>query len=105
MTESCRPPQGFVLEIAVLCCPSGRLLGLPPQCLGAWPGALGAPYWSTRLTAQIGLILSVMLALRFVSGAFFFLYIFNYDAPPWFTPVRVVHFYVGIASIPFLLAK
>jgi hypothetical protein len=66
---------------------------------------LGAPYWSTRLTAQIGLILSVMLALRFVSGAFFFLYIFNYDAPPWFTPVRVVHFYVGIASIPFLLAK
>ncbi|MEO9253961.1 MAG: molybdopterin-dependent oxidoreductase [Tepidiformaceae bacterium] len=63
------------------------------------------PYSSTRLTAQIGLILSVMLALLFVSGAFFFLYVFNYDAPPWFTPVRVIHFYVGIASIPFLLAK
>lgn len=63
------------------------------------------PYSSTRLTAQIGLVLSIMLALLFVSGAFFFLYVFNYDAPPWFTPVRFVHFYVGLASIPFLLAK
>ena len=64
-----------------------------------------APYSSTRLTAQIGLILSIMLALLFISGAFFFLYVFNYNAPPWFTPVRFIHFYVGIASIPFLLAK
>ena len=64
-----------------------------------------APYSSTRLTAQIGLILSIMLALLFISGAFFFLYVFNYNAPPWFTPVRFIHFYVGIASIPFLLGK
>jgi len=63
------------------------------------------PYSSTRLTAQIGLILTVMLALLFVSGAFFFLYVFNFDAPPWFTPVRFIHFYVGLASIPFLLGK
>ncbi|MFN0147282.1 MAG: molybdopterin-dependent oxidoreductase [Dehalococcoidia bacterium] len=63
------------------------------------------PYSSTRLTAQLGLILTVMLAAMFASGAFFFLYTFNYDLPPWFTPVRFVHFYVGLASIPILLAK
>lgn len=63
------------------------------------------PYSSTRLTAQIGVILSVMLGLLFLSGASFFLFVFNYNVPPWFTPVRVVHFYVGIASIPFLLGK
>jgi DMSO/TMAO reductase YedYZ molybdopterin-dependent catalytic subunit len=63
------------------------------------------PFTSTRLTAQLGLILSVMLALLFLSGAMFFLYTFNYDAPPWFTGVRFFHFYVGIASVPILLAK
>ena len=63
------------------------------------------PYSSTRLTAQLGLILTVMLASMFASGAFFYLYTFNYDVPPWFTPVRFVHFYVGLASIPILLAK
>lgn len=63
------------------------------------------PYSSTRLTAQLGLILTVMLALMFASGGLFYLYVFNYDLPPWFTPVRFVHFYVGIASIPILLAK
>lgn len=63
------------------------------------------PYSSTRLTAHIGLVLSVMLALMFASGAFFYLFTFNYDLPPWFTPVRFVHFYTGLASIPFLLAK
>lgn len=63
------------------------------------------PYSSTRLTAQLGLILTVMLAGMFASGAFFYLYTFNYDLPPWFTPVRFVHFYVGLASIPILLAK
>jgi hypothetical protein len=63
------------------------------------------PFTSTRLTAHLGLILSVMLALLFLSGAFFFLYTFNYDAPPWFTTVRFFHFYVGIASVPILLAK
>ncbi len=63
------------------------------------------PFTSTRLTAQLGLILTVMLAAMFASGAFFYLYTFNYNLPPWFTPVRFVHFYVGLASIPFLLAK
>ena len=63
------------------------------------------PYTSTRLTAQVGLILTLMLAAMFASGAFFYLYTFNYNLPPWFTPVRFVHFYVGLASIPFLLAK
>lgn len=63
------------------------------------------PYSSTRLTAQLGAILSVMLALMFASGGLFYLYVFNYDLPPWFTPVRFVHFYVGLASIPFLVAK
>lgn len=68
------------------------------------PGAV-PPYSSTRLTAQLGLLLSIMLALMFASGGFFYLFVFNYDLPPWFTPVRVVHFYVGLASIPILLAK
>ena len=63
------------------------------------------PYSSTRLTAQLGLILTLMLAAMFASGAFFYLYTFNYDLPPWFTPVRFVHFYVGIASVVILAAK
>lgn len=63
------------------------------------------PYSSTRLTAHLGLVLTVMLALMFGSGAFFFLFTFNYNVPPWFTPVRFFHFYTGIASIPILLAK
>ncbi|MGE0135460.1 MAG: molybdopterin-dependent oxidoreductase [Dehalococcoidia bacterium] len=63
------------------------------------------PYTSTRLTAQLGLVLAVMLALMFASGALFFLFVFNYNLPPWFTAVRFVHFYTGIASIPILAAK
>ena len=63
------------------------------------------PYTSTRLTAHVGLVLSLMLAALFASGAFFFLFTFNYDVPPWFVPVRFLHFYVGLASIPFLIAK
>ena len=63
------------------------------------------PYSSTRLTAQLGTALLVMLALLFASGGFFFLYTFNYNLPPWFTPVRFIHFYVGLASIPFLIGK
>ncbi len=63
------------------------------------------PYTSTRLTAHIGLVLSAMLAALFASGGFFFLFTFNYDLPPWFVPVRFLHFYVGLASIPFLVAK
>ncbi|MFN8584898.1 MAG: molybdopterin-dependent oxidoreductase [Dehalococcoidia bacterium] len=63
------------------------------------------PYTSTRLTAQLGAILTVMLALLFASGALFFLFIFNYDLPPWFTWVRFFHFYTGLASIPILVGK
>ena len=63
------------------------------------------PYSSTRLTAQVGLVLSVMLTLLFLSGGFFFFYTFNFNLPPWFTPVRFIHFYVGLASIPFLISK
>ncbi|MEI7926023.1 MAG: hypothetical protein WCI61_07560, partial [Chloroflexota bacterium] len=63
------------------------------------------PYSSTRLTAHLGLLLSVMLALLFGSGAFFFLFTFNYNVPPWFTPVRFLHFYTGLASIPILIGK
>ncbi len=63
------------------------------------------PYTSTRLTAYLGLVLTVMLAVMFASGAWFYLFVFNYDVPPWFTAVRFAHFYVGLASIPFLVAK
>ncbi|HLZ69888.1 MAG TPA: molybdopterin-dependent oxidoreductase [Dehalococcoidia bacterium] len=57
------------------------------------------------LTAQLGAILAVLLTLQFLSGALFYLYVFYYDAPPWFTFTRFLHFYVGIAIIPFVLAK
>ena len=63
------------------------------------------PYSSTRLTAHLGLLLSLLLALLFVSGGAFYLYAFNFNVPPWFTLVRVAHFYTGLASIPILLAK
>ncbi len=63
------------------------------------------PYSSTRLTAQLGMVLSIMLALMFLSGGMFYLYVFNYNLPGWFTPVRFIHFYVGLASIPILIAK
>ncbi len=63
------------------------------------------PYTSTRLTAHLGLILTVMLGLMFLSGGFFYLYVFNYGLPGWFGLVRFVHFYVGIASIPILVGK
>jgi hypothetical protein len=63
------------------------------------------PYTSTRLSAALGLVLAAMLGLLFASGALFYLFVFDYDLPPWFTPVRFIHFYVGLASIPFLLAK
>lgn len=57
------------------------------------------------LTAQLGAILAVLLTLQFLSGALFYLYVFYYDAPPWFTFTRFLHFYVGIALIPIVLAK
>jgi DMSO/TMAO reductase YedYZ molybdopterin-dependent catalytic subunit len=57
------------------------------------------------LTAQLGAILTVMLGLQFISGALFYLYVFFYDAPPWFTFTRFIHFYLGVALIPVILAK
>src|SRR5579883_3125561 len=57
------------------------------------------------LTAQLGAVLAVLLALQFLSGALFYLYVFFYDAPPWFVFTRVLHFYIGIALIPIVLAK
>jgi hypothetical protein len=60
---------------------------------------------STVVTMQLGLALSVLLALLFFSGGQFYLYVFNYDVGPYFTFTRVLHFYVGLASVPFLLAK
>ncbi len=43
------------------------------------------PYSSTRLTAQLGMVLSIMLALMFLSGGMFYLYVFNYNLPGWIT--------------------
>jgi hypothetical protein len=60
---------------------------------------------NTLITMQIGLALSLMLGLMFFSAGLFFLYHFNYDIGPYFTATRAIHFYVGLASIPFLLAK
>lgn len=57
------------------------------------------------LTAQLGAILTVMLGLQFLSGALFYLYVFYYDAAPWFTFTRVLHFYIGVALVPVILAK
>ncbi|MHB8575254.1 MAG: molybdopterin-dependent oxidoreductase [Dehalococcoidia bacterium] len=64
------------------------------------------PYSEVQLlTAQLGAILTVMLTLQFLSGALFYLYVFYYDAPPWFTFTRFLHFYVGVALVPIVLAK
>ncbi len=41
----------------------------------------------------------------FISAGLFFLYHFNYDIGPYFTATRAIHFYAGLASIPFLIAK
>ncbi len=60
---------------------------------------------STIVTMQLGVALLVLLGLMFVSGGLFYLYTFNYDIGPYFTVTRVIHFYAGLASIPFLLAK
>ncbi len=70
------------------------------------PPAPRARYSEVQLlTAQLGAILAVLLTLQFLSGALFYLYVFYYDAPPWFTFTRFLHFYVGIALIPVVLAK
>jgi hypothetical protein len=60
---------------------------------------------NTLITMQIGAALLFLLALMFVSGGLFYLYTFNYDIGPYFTATRAIHFYAGLASIPFLLAK
>ena len=54
---------------------------------------------------QLGVCLTVLLGLMFFSGGLFYLYTFNYDVGPYFTLTRFIHFYAGLASIPFLLAK
>jgi len=60
---------------------------------------------NTLLTMQIGLALTLLLGLMFISAGLFFLYHFNYDIGPYFTATRAIHFYAGLASIPFLIAK
>src|SRR5688572_13574706 len=60
---------------------------------------------STIVTMQLGVALVVLLGLMFLSGGLFYLYTFNYDMGPYFTVTRVIHFYAGLASIPFLVAK
>lgn len=60
---------------------------------------------STIVTMQLGVCLAVLLSLMFFSGGLFFLFAFNYDVGPYFTITRVIHFYAGLTSIPFLLAK
>ena len=60
---------------------------------------------STIITMQLGVCLTVLLGLMFFSGGLFYLYTFNYDVGPYFTLTRFIHFYAGLASIPFLLAK
>jgi hypothetical protein len=60
---------------------------------------------STIVTMQLGLSLALLLGLMFFSGGLFYLYTFNYDVGPYFTITRFIHFYAGLASIPFLLAK
>jgi hypothetical protein len=60
---------------------------------------------NTLITMQIGVALLLLLGLMFLSGGLFYLYTFNADIGPYFTATRAVHFYAGLASIPFLLAK
>src|SRR3954452_11413579 len=60
---------------------------------------------NTLTTMQLGTALLVLLGVMFFSGGLFYLYVFNYDIGPYFTATRALHFYTGLASIPFLLAK
>jgi hypothetical protein len=60
---------------------------------------------TTLVTMQLGVCLLALLTLLFLSGGLFYLYSFNYDLGPYFTATRAIHFYVGLMSIPFLLAK
>jgi hypothetical protein len=60
---------------------------------------------NTLITMQLGTALLIMLGIMFFSGGLFYLYVFNYDVGPYFTITRALHFYTGLASIPFLIAK
>ena len=60
---------------------------------------------NTLITMQLGTALLLMLSVLFFSGGLFYLYVFNYDIGPYFTITRALHFYTGLASIPFLIAK
>jgi hypothetical protein len=60
---------------------------------------------NTILTMQLGLALTLLISLMFLSAGLFYLYHFNYDIGPYFTATRAIHFYAGLASIPFLIAK
>ncbi len=60
---------------------------------------------NTLITMQLGMALTLLLCLMFLSGGLFYLYVFNYDIGPYFTATRAIHFYTGLASIPFLIAK
>ncbi|MGD9891109.1 MAG: molybdopterin-dependent oxidoreductase [Dehalococcoidia bacterium] len=82
----------------------GRIAGDRPDATPR-PGASHAHLSSTLVTMQLGLALAVLLGLMFFSGGLFYLYHFNYNIGPYFTVTRVIHFYVGLASIPFLAAK
>jgi hypothetical protein len=81
-----------------------RPAGVPPDATPQ-PGERHAHLSSAIVTMQLGLALTVLLGLMFLSGGLFYLYHFNYNIGPYFTVTRVIHFYVGLASIPFLIAK
>jgi hypothetical protein len=81
-----------------------RFAGVGPDAQSR-PGTHHAYLSSTIVSMQLGLALTVLLGLMFLSGGLFYLYHFNYNIGPYFTITRVIHFYVGLASIPFLVAK
>ncbi len=78
---------------------------MTPVQPAAKAGAGHAHLASTIVTMQLGVALTVLLGLLFFSGGLFYLYTFNHDVGPYFTVTRVIHFYAGLASIPFLVAK
>lgn len=65
----------------------------------------GRPFASTLVTMQLGVALTALLSLLFLSGGLFYLFTYDYNIGPYFTATWAVHFYAGLASIPFLVAK
>lgn len=57
---------------------------------------------SAVLATQFGGALTLLLGLQFLSASAFFLYVFKLDIGPYFTATRFVHFYAGLASIPYI---